>query len=137
MKQLNFLILFFIVIYSSFSQESENSFDSLIYKASTRGSFLFLKVTTETALYKTNEKEKSFKVSTKDQKRLLDLLNEIEFAEIQKYKAPTDNHSTDRAKQAEFLLIKGGNKYKSSIFDDGNPPHELKKIINAMMSCVK
>ncbi|MDJ0644462.1 MAG: hypothetical protein QNJ57_00625 [Flavobacteriaceae bacterium] len=77
-------------------------------------------------------------VTSKDWDHIIELVNEIKLDKIHSLEAPSDDRSTDR-KMIAVVIITLGNKvvYTSSSFDDGNPPHQLKNLIEKLFAISK
>ncbi|MBL4568525.1 MAG: hypothetical protein JKY69_02310, partial [Flavobacteriaceae bacterium] len=52
------------------------------------------------------------------------------------YNAPTDDRIRDAALHATLTIILGDKTYSSQTFDHGNPPKELKSLIDALFKFV-
>ncbi|SEC26263.1 hypothetical protein SAMN04489761_2518 [Tenacibaculum sp. MAR_2009_124] len=128
-----FMLLFFLMGSISFSQEVIKNFDEILYKAITRGNSVVLKITSENVFYKDRKQERNEKITNANREKLIDLINEIVLSKMGQYKVLSNESASDRAMQAELIIKVNGEEYKSSIFDDGNPPEELKEIIETMM----
>ncbi len=134
MKHLKLIVLFSFWAGSlSFCQEGTKDFDEIIYEARTRGSSLVLKITSDKLFYKDRNHEKKLKVSKVDKKKLIKLINNTKLSDMSHFKSVSDHRTSDRAMQAELCIKVNGQEYKSSVFDHGNPPEELKEIIETMM----
>ncbi len=119
------------------NQESQENVSSIVYEASTRGSFLHIKVdkntiqkTTDRSLENVTEK----RCSKDDWATILSFLENIQLKNIDDLIAPTQKSSVDAALQAKLKITAMGNTYSSTNFDHGNPPQEIKQLVNTILS---
>ena len=57
---------------------------------------------------------------------------EIDLDAMRKLVPPSTESHTDRAMIGSLSINKNGKYYKSSTFDHGNPPKEIKELIDAL-----
>ena len=65
------------------------------------------------------------------------MVNAIDLDNISSLKAPSDNRFFDGAATAELVITVGKKTYTSSAFDNGNPPQELKALVDELSAYVK
>jgi len=80
---------------------------------------------------KTGEKKQT--LSKADIKFFRDQLEKIEKKSLEKIQAPSKKHQFDGAPSAQFIVTYNGKKYYIPTFDHGNPPKELKAMIERIM----
>ena len=73
-------------------------------------------------------------LSEKDIKELDKLFQEVNLKEIETYKSPTEKRFYDGAAIGTLNVSYHGQNYKTEAFDHGNPPVELEKFINKIVS---
>ena len=134
MKNLLFLLL--LISISSCKSQNETGVISIIYEAITRGSSIEIKATSSLFTYKDIEPEKQFKPTKNDWKSVKTLIEEINLSEMYRFNAPSEKSSVDAALQATLSITLNETTYSSQTFDHGNPPKELKKIIEKLFDLV-
>lgn len=129
MKYLKIIVpVVFLLMMNCAAQNKTKEFDKIAYEAQTRGSMVQLTVEGNNLSYKTYQKEGTKEVTKEQLEELKRIVNELNLDEISDLKAPSEKRITDGALHAEFTIKMADKEYKSSIFDAGNPPKELKKL---------
>ncbi|MDX8552540.1 hypothetical protein MK851_02745 [Tenacibaculum sp. 1B UA] len=129
MKYLKIIVpVVFLLMMNCVAQNQTKEFDKIVYEAQTRGSLVQLTVEGNKLSYKTYEKEGAKEVTKEQLEELKTIVNELNLEEIRDLKAPSEKRITDGALHAVFTIKIADKEYKSSIFDAGNPPKELKKL---------
>lgn len=134
MKNLLFLLLLFSI--SGCKSQNETGTISITYEAITRGSSIEIKATSSLFIYKDVETGKQFKPTKNDWKSIKTLIKEINLSEMYRFNAPSEESSVDAALQATLSIYTHNMSYRSQTFDHGNPPKELKKIIEKLFDLV-
>ncbi|MBP2831136.1 DUF4377 domain-containing protein [Aquimarina sp. U1-2] len=118
-------------------QNAQENVSGIIYEASTRGVFLYIKVdqntiqkTTDRSLTNTVKK----KCSQEDWSAVVSLLKNVPLRKINTLTTTTQKSSGDAAMQANLKIITNGQVYTSSSFDHGYPPSEIKALVNTILS---
>jgi len=118
---------------SELQKESKNI--TFEYEANTRGSYL-KRVVKEDGAYATIERGGSLdqkSLSKTDWDALLTIASKVDVAKIQDLKAPSDARFYDGAKMANLRVIYNEKTYESATFDHGNPPAEIKDLVNKIL----
>lgn len=135
MKYLKIIIpVVFLLMMNCAAQNNTKEFDKIVYKAQTRGSLVQLTIEGNKLSYKTYQKEGTKEVTKEQLEELKRIVNELNLDEISGLKAPSEKRITDGALHAEFAIKITDKEYKSSTFDAGNPPKELKKLEDLLYS---
>lgn len=133
--------LLFLVIFlgkgcnSDLKKESENI--SFEYETLTRGSYnkIIVKQDTIFTIHDASMGEVTkAEISKKDWKELLNMLGKVEMNSIEKMKAPTNDRAHDGALHANLKVVYKDKTYQSDSFDAGNPPKEIEKIVNKVIT---
>lgn len=133
MKLFNLLIL--IAIFSTSCSSQEVSDDLIvIYNASTRGSNILFKINSEIIEKDENGTMVRTKISSKKWKGIKDLINLLALEEINSYEAPSEKRFSDGALHADLSIIANTKTFNSQTFDHGNPPKELKELVEKLLS---
>jgi hypothetical protein len=128
-----FYSLFSLLLLSNCDATSQsNELASITYSAATRGSSISLIATTSELNYTDYNGTKKISLTTEQWNELKVLVNKIQLSSIQELEAPSTASSADRALIASLTINTGSNTYESSTFDHGNPPDELKKLIERL-----
>lgn len=135
MKYLKIIVpVVFLLMMNCAAQNKTKEFDKIAYEAQTRGSLVQLTIEGNKLSYKTYQKEGTKEVTKEQLEELKRIVNELNLDEISDLKAPSEKRITDGALHAEFTIKIADKEYKSSIFDAGNPPKELKKLEDLLYS---
>ena len=114
-----------------FSQERINEF-AFEYEAVTRGFYQKIKVNKETLVFSEDRIEKkssTVKLNNKQWKKMLELVNEIKLKNLSSLKAPSEKRKFDGAAHSKLKVLYKDDLYQSSSFDHGNPPIEIKGLV--------
>lgn len=65
------------------------------------------------------------------------ILNEMDLKKIETYPAPSNKSRFDGAAMANLVIKKGNESYNSQTFDAGNPPLELKNLVDKIIEISK
>lgn len=135
MKYLKIIVpVVFLLMMNCAAQNKTKEFDKIAYEAQTRGSLVQLTIEGNKLSYKTHQKEGTKEVTKEQLEELKRIVSELNLDEISDLKAPSEKRITDGALHAEFTIKIADKEYKSSIFDAGNPPKELKKLEDLLYS---
>ncbi|MDE1207806.1 hypothetical protein [Tenacibaculum larymnensis] len=135
MKYLRIIVpVVFLLMMNCAAQNKTKEFDKIAYEAQTRGSLVQLTIEGNKLSYKTHQKEGTKEVNKEQLEELKRIVSELNLDEISDLKAPSEKRITDGALHAEFTIKIADKEYKSSIFDAGNPPKELKKLEDLLYS---
>ena len=118
---------------SELKKESENI--SFEYVANTRGGYKKV-IAKQDTIYtiKTRGGEAVQKqLSKSDWNSLLDLLSKVDAEKMKDLKAPSEKRFYDGAMIADLKVIYKDKTYESSSFDHGNPPAEIKDLVNKIL----
>ena len=135
MKLFSILIFSLITLSNCDSQSIEDL--TLSYNAATRGSSITLDATSSEIQYSDMDGDRKIKLSKGQWNEIKELVSEIDVDEIENLKAPSNGSHTDRALVATLSITIDNETYESVNFDHGNPPNELKKLIDKLFEIVK
>ena len=109
---------------------------TLTYKAFSRGTYKEVHFKKGSISYKNslNSLPKSYTCSKEDLKKLNNFVSSIDVKNISKIESPSKAHQYDGAPGAVLSITKNDNEYKTVTFDHGNPPEEIKELVNLMLS---
>ena len=130
------VFIFSIVLLTNCSAQNEHDSLSINYNAATRGSKITIVAKTYEIIYTTNLETKNSTLSKKQWSEIKELVLQIELSAISNLEAPSNESYTDRALIGSLTIIKNNETYESSTFDHGNPPKELKELINKLFEFV-
>lgn len=131
MKYLLSLSVLFIMI-SCASQKVEDKVTSISYEAVTRGRSKNITLDKQDITHATHQDSKTLKISAKDREKIVKAINKLNLKEIQNLKAPSEERLFDGAMDAVIKINIDGKEYTSASFDDGNPPAELKEVVELL-----
>ena len=118
---------------SEIKKESENI--SFEYEANTRGAYLkrLVKQDTAIAIKTRGGLPVQNTLAKNDWNSLLTLLSKVDVTKIPELKAPSDKRAYDGAMMAELKVIYKDKTYQTPTFDHGNPPAEIKDLVNKIL----
>jgi len=123
---------------TSASADKKASADiSFEYSAMTRGSFKKVIVKQDTIVTVTDRAMKtatSKALSTADWNSLVSASRKVKVESLETLEVPSKKHQFDGALAANLQIIKGGTTYQSATFDDGNPPAEIKELVEKIIT---
>jgi hypothetical protein len=129
-KTIGIIILVFTV--SCSAQQEINQVIEIEYQATTRGSSEMIQIISNKLSYKTNNSLKELILDEKKIRAIQSVVSDINLAEIKHLTAPSNNRFHDGALIASITIQKEEHVYTSSNFDHGNPPKELKPLIDLL-----
>ncbi len=115
----------------------DTSIIAIEYIASTRGSFLSIKVNKdviERTADRSLKDSKRTKCSKKDWSEITALVQDVALEKINALEAPSSKKNTDAALIAQIKVILPSHTFTSSQFDHGNPPEEIEQLVNTILS---
>ncbi|WP_062054169.1 hypothetical protein [Aquimarina longa] len=142
MKRVLITILIITLGQSVFSQERINdlSIESIEYEANSRGFYQKMKVSKKTFVYsedRARKKSKTVKISNKQWREIVNLADKIKFKELSSFKAPSEKRKSDGAAHAQLKVFYKNDINESSNFDHGNPPVEIKDLVEYIINLSK
>jgi len=142
MKVLTMVFLSLFLSKSCSSQAQKDLKEAVLeYTANTRG--FFQKITIQNQLITVSkdrsgvEKGVATKISDKDWKELSGYFETIVLDSLATLKAPTEKRFHDGAAIANLKIVINDKTYETSSFDHGNPPKEIKKLVDKINTFVK
>ncbi|MDR5591529.1 hypothetical protein [Christiangramia sp. SM2212] len=128
------VIMFFST--NNCSNPEAGSIESFSYETFTRGSSTMYTVTPNQITVKStglNKNENSNSISSEEWSELINIAGEIDAAKMSQLKAPSDSRASDAALHAILSVRKNDTIYKTNSFDHGNPPEEVKPLVEAIL----
>ena len=129
--------LFFIVILHSCKAQTNLKTMIINYDAATRGSSIKFEVTSKKVYYKDIEKTIETKTNSNLWKEILTIVKQINLSEIENFSPPTSDRNVDAALHATLSISIDNLSYESQTFDHGNPPNELKPIVEVLFKVLE
>jgi len=123
--------LLLLLIFNSCTAQKNNTL-ILNYEAHTRGNSVIIKVDSKKLTFTNFEGEKTLVISDKNWKEIQNILKNIDLNSIKDLKAPSTKSHTDAALIASLKITEADKVYESSTFDHGNPPNELKELVDKL-----
>ncbi|MEE1897230.1 MULTISPECIES: hypothetical protein [Flavobacterium] len=129
------LALFAVGCASALKKESDKI--SFEYEAITRGSYKKVIVKQDTVI---TIKDRDLKdvvtagLKNGEWNSLLKSLEGVNLEGLNEIKAPSVKHQVDAAPIANLKVIRGDKTYQSKSFDHGNPPQEIKDVVDKIMA---
>ena len=111
------------------------------YTANTRG--FYQKLMVNNGVFSKSEdrdsdaKATTIKLSERQAQDLLTSFQEISLEDLNDYKAPTEKRFYDGAAIGKLKIKYQGKTYESQEFDHGNPPVEIEKFVDELVSFSK
>lgn len=120
------------------AEVNEYKVPKIEYEASSRG--FYEKIIIENQMVTVvNERDakdngETAKISDDVNKELSSYLNSVQLDQLATYKDPTQKRFYDGAAIANLKITVDGVEYKTVDFDHGNPPVEIEKLVNKIVS---
>ncbi len=111
------------------------------YTANTRG--FFQKLMVNNGVFSKSEdrnsdaKAEAISLSKEETQDLVAAFQEINLEDLGDYKAPTEKRFHDGAAIGKLKITYQGKTYESQDFDHGNPPVEIEKFVDKLVSLAK
>jgi hypothetical protein len=142
MKFLTIIVMTFFLQKGCEAQSQNDMKDVVIeYTAVSRGFNQKIIVTNQTvSVFKTkgqSEKMVPTKISDADWKIIYNNFQAIKLEQMTTIKAPSEKRYYDGAAIAELKIEAQGKTYKSQSFDHGNPPKEIKELVDKINTFTK
>lgn len=134
MKILSLLFLTIFLGKGCDAQEKKDIATAVIeYTANTRG--FYQKIVVQDQKYsvskiRNKELPADLAISNSDWKKIIDAFQEVDLEGFQNLKAPTQKRLYDGAAIADLRITYKGKEYFTPSFDHGNPPDEIKKLVD-------
>lgn len=118
------------------TKETTNSSYTITYNAFSRGFFKTLEFKDNKITFQNSRDEKPsiYKCTQVDLKKLKTQLDAITINALQKLEAPSKKHQFDGAPGATLTISFKGETHATNTFDHGNPPEQIKELVNLMLS---
>lgn len=120
----------FVITFTACNSQDEMTDVTIHYNAYTRGSSLDVTITQNSIIYKDSSGEKAIAKKKLFWQKLNSYIENIELESITSFLPPSNDRISDKALHATLLIVKGGDKFTSKTFDHGNPPKELKPLLD-------
>ncbi|MCA0152501.1 META domain-containing protein [Winogradskyella vincentii] len=125
------------VVEKNMKKAIPNASSVVIYKAISRGSFDYIKISDSKISVSQDRNLKVFSdynCTEEDKNELISILDQLNLAELENLKAPTDKRLFDGAPIATLTIIKNGIEKTTPSFDHGHPPKEIETLVNKVLS---
>lgn len=129
--------IFMFLTANDCTNQDKDSVSSFSYETFTRGSSTMYNVTPEMIQIKStglNKSESSLQISKEEWNGLLEKMQKIDVSKVNQLKAPTDARASDAALHAILSIRKNDTIYKTNSFDHGQPPAEIKPLVEAILT---
>ena len=136
MKITFFAFIMILFAANDCSHQEAGSVETISYETFTRGSSTMYTVTPESITVKStglNASENSSNLSEDDWNNLLEIIGNTNVSGMSQLQAPTDSRASDAALHAILSVRKNDTLYKTNSFDHGNPPAEVKPLVEAIL----
>lgn len=151
MKKLAVLVVSFLAIVGCNNQKKVVENDSKIksevkeykvpkieYEANSRGFYEKITIENQTVSVINNRDVKKgsdpIQISDDVNKELSSYMNSVQLDQLATYKDPTQKRFYDGAPIANLKITVDGVEYRTVDFDHGNPPVEIEKLVNKIVS---
>lgn len=124
--------LFFLAVLSGCKAQTNTNNMIITYEAKTRGSSIQLNASSDGILYKDNETSKEIKPTAEFWDEINILVKEMKLSKLSSFVPPKDDRFVDAALHATLNISVGNKIYQSQTFDHGNPPKELKPLLDKL-----
>lgn len=119
------------------SLDDENEINSVTYSASTRGSSYQCTIDKMSIKILSNEESNERRLSSKEWLAITTEINKISLIDFKNFEKNTNDSALDRSRIAKITILAKGKIYESTSFDEGNPPNELTKLLDIILTLAK
>ncbi|NDI98479.1 hypothetical protein GWA97_05285 [Flavobacterium sp. LaA7.5] len=121
---------------ASSALKKQSEYIAFEYEAMTRGAYKKVIVKQDTFITITGRDAMPITKGLKngDWNKLLSALEKVELDKISELKPPSTRSHTDAALAANLKVIKKDKTYQSNGFDHGNPPAEIKELVQQILA---
>lgn len=136
MKLLFALLVPFLFLNCATKSTQKMQESNITYEAVSRGFYMKAEIqgSKMTVVRDRNSEPVACVLSEKDIDELDKMFQEVNLKEIESYKGPTEKRFYDGDAIGTLNISYKGQNYKTEAFDHGNPPLELEKFINKIVS---
>ncbi|MFD1062718.1 hypothetical protein ACFQ1Q_05625 [Winogradskyella litorisediminis] len=116
---------------------SQNEDLVVSYKASARGYTKYIAVSEKAVKLSSDyslQKMETYNCDNADWEAIKTLVKNINPKEFMSLKAPSDKHTFDGAAHTTLTVIIGDVAHVTPTFDEGNPPKEIKELVNKVLA---
>lgn len=131
MKPLTLLLL---CVFSLKMNAQEGPLLKVEYTAQTRGILNHIVVSSDSIHHRYQDYVKNLKIGAQDWNTLKEIVSGLDLKTLEQLKAPSNESSRDAALEAHVTLIFQNKTIDSSVFDSGNPPEELRELVDQLLS---
>ena len=120
--------------------KSVQEIDFVAYTAATRGSSFSCKINSSRILIQSQggeSFEKTREISSEEWKTISRSINDLNPDSISDYTSSTNSRALDRSRMAGVMISVNQVLYESEAFDEGNPPAELKPLVDKIIALAK
>lgn len=110
---------------------------SVTYQAISRGFAKYVSVSEKVVKISTDrslQKMETYDIKKEDWDDVERLIKSINVNDLRNIKPPSTRHQSDGAAGATLSIIRGDLAHTSPTFDDGNPPSEIKELVNKLLA---
>jgi hypothetical protein len=136
MKYLLIVVISISMLKACSQEPNEQDLKTLTYTASTRGYYFKVLVDSTTVYVLTDREGNNMRkalLKPEDWQELNKLLKTVSLKELDKLMAPSEGRVVDRAAIASLKVKLSDEEYESLPFDHGNPPIEIKALIDKIL----
>lgn len=142
MKVFTMIFLSLFLGKSCASQSTKELKDAVLeYTANTRGFYQKIAIQNQMVTVSKdrsgNDNPVATKISNKDWEELLTYFETLNLDSLSTYKGPSEKRFHDGAAIANLKVVYKNKTYESTSFDHGNPPLEIKKIVDKINTFAK
>ena len=136
---MKFLLLLLSLVFvdngCSDSKKAQEDIISIEYSAISKGQYKMIIINNKTISVASKVRtEPTIKTCSETEwKKLSKAFQTVEVETISKLKAPSQNRLFDGAAIAKLKITYNGKVYKSQSFDHGNPPKEIKALVDEIL----
>lgn len=140
MKVFTLIFMTFFLAKSCDAQMNEEMENTTVeYQAMSRGMYLNIHIHSDDLTISRSRKGETLttKLSQADFKEVATLLRNIKLEQLPDLKAPTEKRMYDGAAHANLKIVHDGKVYETSGFDHGEPPAEIRKLVDKLLTFTK
>ncbi len=130
-------MVIFIMACGVNKKEQKSSLLGITYNAESRGVYLNIEVKKATITImkdRNGENVETLELDLIDWEDICLMVEKSNVENIKRYKSPSENRFSDKAAIANLKIQYEDTSYESNSFDHGNPPEQLKELIEKILA---
>ncbi len=141
MKEVLFVLFIGLTLMSCNAQDSSDlEVIEIVYREDARGSSLYCslkEMQLEVTRSGLQSDERQLALGGNQWNQLVGMIKDLNLGSIDQLEVPSNDRASDRTGTAALIIKTNNQEFESVLFDAGNPPAELEKLINYIIGLIE